>query len=334
MIELTLIKPDDFHNHLREGELMPHLVRETAKVFARSNVMPNLVPPVVNAAGMQKYHEELKAVGTDLEFLMTIKVMPDTTPEVVAEAKAAGASAAKLYPQGVSTHSEDGVTDLKALYPVFAALEEAELPLLIHGEMPAVEEMTAEEAFLPALKGIVANFPKLRIVLEHVSSKAGVEAVKELPETIAGTVTVHHLLLTINDVRTDHGIEPHHYCRPVCKRESDRQALLEVTLTGHHKFFLGTDSAPHLRETKEVSGEPMRGVYTTPVALPLLIELFEDHDCLPKLEAFTSKYGADFYQLPYNSQQVTFKREAWTVPGEYFGVVPLSAGEQLDWQLA
>ena len=334
MQEITLIKPDDFHNHLRQGELMPHLVRETAKCFARTNVMPNLVPPVVTPEDVKRYHQELLDVGTDLEVLMTFKIMPDTDPGLVSDFRQAGATAAKLYPQGVSTNSEDGVTDIKQLYPLFQAMQEEEMLLLIHGEVPGVDDMKAEEAFLQTLKDINASFPELRVVLEHVSSKAAVECLAELSEKVAATVSVQHLTLTIDDVRTPDHINPHHYCRPICKNEGDRKALQEVVLAGNPRYFFGSDSAPHLRETKEVTGkEPSRGVYSTPVAAQILAELFENHGKIDNFEPFMSNFGADFYKIPRNTEKITLLKQQWTVPSDYHGVVPLKAGKELKWRL-
>lgn len=330
--ELTIIKPDDFHNHLRQGELMPHLVRETAKCFARTNVMPNLVPPIVTPEDVRRYHQELKDVGTELEFLMTFKVMPGSDPNLVPEFRSAGATAAKLYPQGVSTNSEDGVTDIQQLYPLFQAMQEEEMLLLIHGEVPGVDDMKAEEAFLQTLKDVNANFPDLRIVLEHVSSKAAVECLADLSEKVAATVSVQHLTLTIDDVRTHEHINPHHYCRPICKNEGDRKALQEVVFEGNPRYFFGSDSAPHLREAKEVVGkEPARGVYSTPVALQILAELLENNGKLDNLEPFMSHFGSDFYKIPRNTQKITLQKQSWTVPAEYQGVVPIMAGKELSW---
>lgn len=313
---------------------MPHLVKEVAKTFARTNVMPNTLPPVFNPEDLKKYHEELKAVGTDLEFLMTFKVMPDTTPEMIPALKAAGATAGKLYPLGVTTNSEDGVADIQALFPTFQAMQEHGLVLCLHGEVPGVESLKREEAFMPTLKKIHENFPKLRIVLEHASSKAAVEAVKALGENVVASVTVHHLLITIDDVQDKTGVvdHPHHLCMPICKTEADRQALQEVVLSGHPKFFLGTDSAPHLK-TKKESGNPPAGVYTTPVAIPLLAQFFEEAGKLELLEAFVSQYGAEFYQLPLNEEKIELIKENWSVPEEMFGVVPFRAGEQLSWKV-
>lgn len=332
MNELSIRKPDDFHLHLRQGELMYHLVKETARVFQRVLVMPNTLPPVTNASELKKYHDELTSVGTDLQFLMTFKLMPNTSPEDVVQLKKAGTIAGKLYPQGVTTHSQDGITDIEAMFPVFSAMQEQQLVLCLHGEVPNVEDLQRETAFLPTLKRIHENFPNLRIVLEHVSTKAAVEAVQELGDTVAATITVHHLLLTTHDVRNGH-FNPHHFCAPICKSESDRESIVQAALSGNPKFFFGSDSAPHLHQDKE-GDHPKPGIYTTPVALPLLAELFEQQAALQSLEAFTSQFGAEFYQLPLNKASLTLRKEDWQVPAEYFGVVPLRASTLMKWRAA
>lgn len=331
MQELTIRKPDDFHLHLRQGELMTHLVREAAKVFQRVLVMPNTLPPVTNAAELQKYHEELQSVGIDLEFLMTFKLMPDTTPEEIVQLKKAGAIAGKLYPQGVTTHSQDGISDVEALFPVFSTMQEQNLVLCLHGEVPEIEDLKRESAFLPTLKKIHHNFPNLRIVLEHVSTEEAAQMVQELGDAVAATITIHHLLLTTQDVRNGH-FNPHHFCAPICKTEQDREALIEAAVSGNPKFFFGSDSAPHLHQDKE--GEhPKPGIFTTPVALPLLAELFESHGKIDRLEAFTSQFGAEFYQLPLSENSLTLRKESWEVQNEYFGVVPLRSGQTLSWRV-
>lgn len=330
MQENTIRIPDDFHLHLRQGDLMRQLVVETAKVFGRVLVMPNTLPPITTAQSLQQYHRELTGVGTTLQFLMTFKIMPDMTPESIIQLKSAGAVAGKLYPQGVTTHSEDGVSDIEALFPIFAAMEEQGLVLCLHGELPGVEDLQRESAFLPTLKKIHQNFPRLRIVLEHVSSKDAVECVQELGETVAATITIHHLLLTTADVRNGY-FHAHHFCAPICKSETDRKALIHAAVSGNPKFFFGSDSAPHPKADKE--GErPKPGIYSTPVALPLLAQIFEDQGKLDRLEAFTSQFGAEFYGLPLNQGSMTLRKERWKVPEEYFGVVPLKAGEEMTWQ--
>ncbi|MGE3278607.1 MAG: dihydroorotase [Candidatus Altimarinota bacterium] len=332
MKEFIIRKPDDFHLHLRQGELMGHLVKETAKGFQRVLVMPNTLPPVTNAAELEKYHSELKAIGTDLEFLMTFKLMPDTSPATVQELKKAGAVAGKLYPQGVTTHSEDGVADVEALFPIFSAMQEQDLVLCLHGEVLGVEDLKRESAFLPTLKKIHQNFPQLRIVLEHVSTADAVQEVQELGPNVAATITVHHLFLTTQDVRNGH-FNPHHFCAPICKSEADRAAIVQAALSGHPKFFFGSDSAPHPHQDKE-GDHPKPGIYTTPVALPLLAELFESQEKLDRLEAFTSQYGADYYRLPLNTSSLILKKEDWQVPGDSFGIIPLRASEVMKWRYA
>ncbi len=327
-MELTIIKPDDFHLHLRQGELMKDLVREAAKSFARVLVMPNLTPPVVSPDEVQNYESDLKAVGTDLQFLMTFKITEKTLPRMIPDLKKAGAVAGKLYPAGVTTNAEDGVADLEMAFPVFAAMQESELVLCLHGEMPGSDEMRAEEDFMPMLRKIHRNFPRLRITLEHVSSKAGVEAVLSLPATVAATITVHHPLLTAEKVKGN----PNLYCKPVCKTESDRKAVMEAMVSGNPKFFFGSDSAPHLK-TKKEGDHPASGIYSTPVALPLLAEIFEKNNCRDRLETFTSHFGADFYQLPRNTKKITLRKEHWVVQEEQFGVVPFEEGKRMYWGL-
>lgn len=332
MNEITITKPDDFHSHLRQGALMKDLVKETAKSFARVLVMPNTLPPVTTPEGIMDYRHDLEKIGTDLQFLMTFKIIGSTLPRMIPDLKKAGAVAGKFYPAGVTTHSEDGITDIAAAFPVFAAMQESELLLCIHGELSGSDPMTAEQDFLPELEKIARNFPRLRIVLEHVSSKQGIEAVKSLPPTVAATLTVHHALLNNEKTRNPDGsINPYLYCKPICKTENDRKAIMAAMVSGNPRFFLGTDSAPHPKAKKE--GEyPAAGIYSTPVALPLLADIFEKNNCLDSLEAFTSHFGADFYQLPRNTKKITLRKETWTVLEEQFGLVPLFAGDRVNWK--
>lgn len=330
---ITLRRPDDWHVHLRDGELMAAVAPDTARHFARALVMPNLTPPVRTGADAAAYRERIAAVtaGCEFEPLMTVKLFPETNHEVLAGAKEAGVVAGKLYPQGVTTNSEDGWSDLSALKPAFAALEELGLVLCLHGEHPDAFCMDREARFVEELlPGIVRDFPQLKIVLEHVSTRAGLDAVRA-HENVAGTLTVHHLLLTLDDV-IGGGLEPHHFCKPVAKRPEDRDALVEAALNDA-SFFLGTDSAPHLRPTKECPSG-CAGVYTAPVALGLTAEVFAQHDALDRLEAFTSERGAQFYGVPLNEGTVTLQRGEFPVAEEYSGVVPLRAGGLLSWQVA
>jgi len=330
--EITIRRPDDWHVHLRDGDLLEAVAADTARHFARALVMPNLTPPVRTGEEAMAYRERILAVTQGLEFdpLMTIKLLPETSPEWVAGAKEAGVVAGKLYPQGVTTNSEDGWSEIEALDGAFAAMEEAGLVLCLHGEAPDAFCLDRELRFVEdTLPSIAERFPKLRIVLEHVSTKAGVAAVREL-SNVAGTITAHHLILTLDDV-IGGGLQPHNFCKPIAKRPQDRDSLIAAALDSD-SFFLGTDSAPHLRANKECPSG-CAGVYTAPVALGLVAEVFEAHGALERLEAFTSERGARFYDLPLNEGQVTLRRGEWEVPADYAGVVSMRAGQTLAWQV-
>jgi dihydroorotase len=321
---LTIRRPDDWHVHLRDGELLAAVGPDTARHFARALVMPNLTPPVVTGADASAYRERVlqATAGSDFEPLMTIKVLPQTTAEVVREAKQAGVVAGKLYPQGVTTNSEDGWSEIEALYPAFEAMQEEGLVLCLHGETPGVFSLDRESHFVQETLGELSrSFPRLKIVLEHVTTRVGVEAVQRLGN-VAGTITVHHLLLTLDDV-IGGALNPHHFCKPVAKRPEDREALVEAALRSP-KFFLGTDSAPHLRERKECAAG-CAGVYTAPVAVALSAEVFDAHGALEHLEAFTSERGA---------ATLTLSRQATPVPADVGGVVPMRAGAQVAWSVA
>lgn len=330
--EITIRRPDDWHVHLRDGALLGAVASDTARHFARALVMPNLTPPVRTGEEALAYRERILAVTEGLDFtpLMTIKVLPETTAEWVAGAKQAGVVAGKLYPQGVTTNSEDGWSEIEVLDDAFAAMEEAGLVLSLHGEAPDAFCLDRELRFVEdTLPSIAERFPKLRIVLEHVSTRAGVAAVREL-SNVAGTITAHHLHLTLDDV-IGGSLHPHHFCKPVAKRPDDRDALIAAALESD-SFFLGTDSAPHLRANKECSSG-CAGLYTAPVALGLVAEVFDAQNALQHLESFTSERGARFYEVPLNEGQVTLRRGEWAVPADFGGVVPMRAGETLSWQV-
>ena len=340
--ELTLIRPDDWHLHLRDGPAMASVVGHTARQFARAIVMPNQRPPVVTAAQALAYRDRIRAAlpaGSPFEPLMTLYLTDNTRPEEMAVARASGAVAAcKLYPAGATTNSESGVTDLERIYPVLAAMAEQGLPLLVHGEVTdaAVDIFDREARFIDERLGpIVAAFPRLRVVFEHVTTQEAVAFVRQGPDNLGATITPHHLLYNRNALLAG-GIRPHYYCLPVLKRERHRLALVEAATSGHPRFFLGTDSAPHPQREKE-SACGCAGAYSAHAALELYAEIFEEAGALGRLEGFASHHGADFYGLPRNTGTLTLRREPWRVPDDYpLGeerVVPLRAGESLAWRL-
>ncbi|MBK5964862.1 dihydroorotase [Thiocystis minor] len=340
--EIVIARPDDWHLHLRDGAAMADVVRHTARQFARAIVMPNLKPPVVGTAQALDYRARILAAlpaGSEFQPLMTLYLTDQTAPEEIATAKASGAVAAcKLYPAGATTNSESGVTDLARLSPVMEAMQRAGLPLLVHGEVtdPEVDIFDREQRFIAErLDWIVTNFPALKVVFEHVTTADAVDFVRAGPDTLAATITPHHLLYNRNAILAG-GIRPHFYCLPVLKRERHRLALLEAAVSGHPRFFLGTDSAPHALGDKE-NACGCAGVYSAHAALEFYAEAFEQAGALDRLEGFASHYGADFYGLARNPGTIRLCRESWRVPEQYpFGasrVVPLAAGESLNWRL-
>lgn len=338
---LTLTRPDDWHVHFRDGAAMHSVVRDTARVFGRAIAMPNLKPPVVSVTDAAAYRERLldAAAGTAFEPLMTLYLTDNTTPEEIRRAGASGfVHAVKYYPAGATTHSDAGVTELTRAYPAIAAMEEAGLPLLLHGEVvdPDVDVFDREAVFIERyLTRLLQDFPHLKIVLEHITTRQAAEFVAAAPAHVAATITVHHLLYNRNAMFRG-GLRPHFYCLPVLKRERHREALVAAATSGNPKFFLGTDSAPHAVGAKE-SACGCAGIYSAHAALELYAEAFEDAGALDRLEAFASFFGADFYGLPRNTDRVTLRRETWTVPERLaFGeaaLVPLRAGETVRWRV-
>jgi dihydroorotase len=340
---LTLTRPDDWHLHLRDGAAMRDVLAHTARQFARAIVMPNLKLPVTTTAHARAYRERILAAlppGRRFEPLMTLYLTDHTTPEDIAEAKASGCVyAVKYYPAGATTHSDAGVTALPRAYAALEAMAAHDLPLLVHGEVttPDVDVFDRERVFIDTvLTALLARFPTLRVVLEHITTREAVEFITAAPGRVAATITAHHLRYNRNAL-FDGGVRPHYYCLPLLKREAHRQALLGAATGGNAKFFLGTDSAPHQRDLKEAACG-CAGCYTAHAALELYAEAFEEADALERLEAFASFNGADFYALPRNRDTVTLERAAWQVPPELpFGegrLVPLAAGETLHWRLA
>lgn len=340
---LTLVRPDDWHLHLRDGKAMAGVVTATAGVFGRAIVMPNLQPPVTTTPAAGHYRDRILAAlpaGSRFVPLMTLYLTDNTDPAEIVRARASGfVHAVKYYPAGATTHSDSGVTALARVYPVLAAMEKHGMVLSLHGEVtdPAVDIFDRERVFIDrALAVIVRDFPGLRIVLEHITTADAAAFVTAAPERVAATITPQHLLYSRNALFAG-GIRPHFYCLPILKRETHRQALVAAATSGSPKFFLGTDSAPHPRHTKE-NGCGCAGCYTAPLALPLYAEAFEAAGALDRLEGFASHYGADFYGVPRNEGKVTLRREPWTVPAEYpcagQSVVPLRAGEPVQWRVA
>jgi dihydroorotase len=328
---LRIAAPDDFHVHLRQGDALAAYARRTAAQFPRALVMPNTVPPVTSVPTLTAYREQILRAAPGLQPLMTFKVTEELTEQAVQQLAAAGAVAGKLYPRGVTTHAEDGVRDVQALYPAFAAMEREGVVLCIHGEEPGTFVLDRERTFLPRLGELAARFPRLRIVFEHASTKEAVAQVADLPATVAATITVHHLLLTLDDLLGT-GISPHHFCKPVVQTPDDREALRRAAFSGSRKFFFGSDSAPHPRSHKECS-HGAAGVYSAPVALPALCELFLAEADAAALEAFASCNGAAFYGLRRNEGTVALADDPWQVPAEVDGAVPLLAGRTLRYRL-
>jgi dihydroorotase len=342
MQTLTLTRPDDGHVHLRDGAALAAVVPHTARQFARAVVMPNLKPPVTTVAQAAAYRERiLAAVPPGLTFvpLMTLYLTDDTPPAEIDRAKASGfVHAVKYYPAGATTHSDCGVTDLAKCLPTLARMEELGLPLLVHGEVTdaEVDIFDRERVFVErVLTPLLQRLPALRVVLEHITTLEGVRFVESMGPNVAGTLTAHHLLLNRNALLAG-GVRPHHYCLPVLKRETHRRALVRAATSGNPKFFLGTDSAPHARNTKEAACG-CAGCYTALCALELYAEVFEAAAALDRLEAFAGFHGADFYGLPRNTEKVTLEKTAWRVPDSLpFGddvLVPLRAGETLHWKM-
>jgi dihydroorotase len=339
---LTLTRPDDWHLHVRDGAALQTVVPHTAAQFGRAIIMPNLKPPVTTAALAMAYKARILAAvpaGVQFEPLMTLYLTDNLPPEEIVKAKAAGVVACKLYPAGATTNSDAGVTDLKKIYPTLEAMQKVGMLLLVHGEVTSsdIDLFDREAAFIETqLIPLRRDFPELKIVFEHITTKDAVDYVMAADKFMGATLTAHHLLFNRNAIFTG-GIRPHYYCLPVLKRETHRVALLNAATSGNARFFLGTDSAPHPAHLKEhASG--CAGCYTAHAALEMYAEAFDSVGKLDQLEAFASFNGADFYGLPRNTGHITLKRESWTPPESFqFGeadLKPLRAGEALPWRVA
>jgi dihydroorotase len=342
MDRLTLRRPDDWHVHLRDGAAMADVVRDTARRFGRAIVMPNLQPPVRTVQQALHYRERILGAlpeGAEFEPLMTLYLTDDTPPEEIVRAKLSGkVLGVKLYPAGATTNSDSGVTRLSRCFHTLEKMEELGVPLLVHGEStdPSIDVFDREKAFIEETLGpALERFSRLKVVLEHITTRDAVQYVEVTGANVAATVTAHHLLLNRNALFLG-GLRPHYYCLPVLKREEHREALVEAATSGNAKFFLGSDSAPHPRDAKEAACG-CAGIYTAHAVLELYACAFEEAGALDKLEAFASQFGAAFYGLPQNEDTVTLVREPWRVPERLaFGgaeLVPLRAGETIPWKL-
>ena len=342
MKTLTLTKPDDWHIHVRNAAVLKTVIPHTAKQFGRAIIMPNLKPPITSVAQALAYREEILAAlpsDTDFEPLMTLYLTAQTElSEIKKAAESEFVHAFKMYPAGATTNSDAGVANICGIYPLLAELEKYDIPLLIHGEVtdPLSDIFDREHLFVKStLTEIVDKFPNLRIVLEHVTTTEAVEFVLSAGPNIAATITPQHLLYNRNALLAG-GIRPHYYCLPIIKRESHRQSLIKAATSGNPKFFLGTDSAPHLTHTKE-NACGCAGCFSAHAAIELYAEAFELANALDKLEGFASFYGADFYHLPRNTDTITLEKTPWSVPLSYgedeIHITPLKAGEEINWKI-
>ena len=340
--EIILNKPDDMHLHLRDGDMLSAVVEHSARDFGRAIIMPNLVPPVTTLEDAMSYRQRiLDALGRDTSFepLMTLYLTEYTTTYDLDNAAASNmVKALKLYPAGATTNSDSGVRDIQKSYRLFERMAELDLPLLVHGEVTDedIDIFDREAVFIDrVLDPIRRTFPELRIVMEHVTTKNGVDYVGSADSNLCATLTTHHLMLNRNAMLVG-GLRPHYYCLPILKREEHRKALRAAATSGDTRYFLGTDSAPHPTHTKE-SACGCAGCYSSPAAIELYAQAFESFDALDKLEAFASLNGPDFYGLARNSETITLTRRSWQVPSSLsFGnelIIPLGAGETLNWKM-
>ncbi|MEY4651607.1 MAG: putative Dihydroorotase [Pseudomonadota bacterium] len=339
---LTITRPDDWHTHLRDGDALATVVPHTSAQFARAIVMPNLKPPVTTAAQAAAYRERILAhvpAGERFEPLMTLYLTDNLPPDEIRRAREAGVVALKLYPAGATTNSDAGVTDIRKTYATLEAMQKEGVLLLVHGEVTSsdIDLFDREAVFIEQqLIPLRRDFPGLKIVMEHITTREAAQYVAQAGPLTAATITAHHLLYNRNAIFTG-GIRPHYYCLPVLKRETHRQALVQAATGGSPNFFLGTDSAPHPAHLKE-HATGCAGCYTAPAAMELYAQAFEAAGALDKLEGFASHFGADFYGLPRNTGTLTLRRQPWQLPETYpFGqaqIKPLCGGETLAWKVA
>lgn len=346
MTTLTINRPLDLHTHLRRGAMLQKVVRYTAAHCDYALVMPNTSPnPILTGSDATQYAweimEEVRRLGIKhFKPLMTIQITDETTPEMIYEAKMLAVSAGKCYPKGVTTNSHNGITDFRKLERVFAAMEEMEMVLCLHGQKPESFILNREKDFHVILTWIADTFPLLRIVMEHISVGDSVRLVRDLPSNVAATITGHHLKLTLHDVvahfdpvANREGLAPHNYCQPVPQLPEDMKLLIEAATSGDPKFFFGSDTAPHLRENKEHSCG-CAGCFTAPIVFPMLAGIFEEVGKLDRLEDFTSTFGARFYGLKLSGEKFTLVKEPMIIPAHYDGIVPVDTGATYDWSIA
>ncbi len=342
MSRITITRPDDWHVHLRDGDHMRAVLPDTARRFARAIVMPNLKVPVTTTDLAIGYRERIVSALPDhlpFEPLMTLYLTDNTTGKEIQRAKASGVvHGVKSYPAGATTNSDAGVSELIKCEEALAAMEECGLPLLVHGEVtyPNVDIFDREKLFIDrVLLPVLQKFPKLRVVFEHITTKEAMRFVLAAPPRVAATITAHHLLLNRNALFAG-GLRPHHYCLPILKREDDRLALIEAATSGNPKFFLGTDSAPHARDTKEAACG-CAGMYTAHAGIEFYAEIFGAYNALDKLEGFASIFGPLFYGLPRNKDKITLVKEVWNVPKEFpyheDALIPFRAGGTVSWRM-
>ena len=341
-MKLTITRPDDWHLHVRDGDVLKDIMPFTARRFGRAIIMPNLTPPVTTTDQALAYYDRImQALPEETKFqpLMTLYLTNNTPADEIIRAKQSSKiHAIKLYPAGATTNSDAGVTDIKNCYTTLAAMQESGLPLLVHGEVvdPDVDVFDREKVFIDkVLAPTMKDFPELKVVFEHITTKEAADFVTAGDERLAATITPQHLLYNRNALFKG-GIRPHYYCLPVLKRELHREALVKAATSGNKKFFLGTDSAPHAKNRKE-NACGCAGIFSAPLAIELYARAFEQNNALDKLEAFASFNGADFYGMERNSDQITLEKKNWQVPESYpFGaeqIVPMHAGEEEIWQL-
>jgi dihydroorotase len=341
--QLKIRRPDDFHVHLREGDILKGVLPYTARNFGRALVMPNLKHAVTSRERATLYENQILQLsqgydwGVGFEPLMTIKLTQETVKSTIMLASSGGVTAVKLYPEGVTTNSENGVRDIEKIDDsAFKAMVEIGMPLCVHAEEPGVFSMDRENAYLTRVSQLARKFPKLKIVIEHASTSAAIKFVEDSGPNVAATITAHHLVLTLDDIVGDR-LNPHNFCKPIAKRPQDRDALLAAAFSGNPKFFLGTDSAPHVSNTKECASG-CAGCFTAPIAIELLATVFDQKGKLPMLEPFMSENGAKFYGLKPNEGTITLERSEWTIPAAYSVgggevVVPFMAGQKLAWKV-